>query len=164
MVNHRVNKKKIRANRFCWAAAMQIYCAQTSCRPLQPKRRISMKWGAGERCGVSRAVWACLGEDCLAEDSGIAYEKAESSRHQATCERNVVQRWCWCILVIVALLITGKTTSKLYKSFWKSANEVFYRIILNLTAESYRGNNVVFPLKPFTFKPCLRGSRGRRAL
>lgn len=94
--------------------------------------------------------------------SGIAHKKAESSRHQAMCEGNVTQK-CWCILVVVALLITGKATSKFYKSFSKSANEGFHCIVPNSTADSYHGNNVVFPL-PKPFKPHLKGSRKGCAL
>lgn len=152
-------------NRFCWAAILQICCAQTSCRASQPKRRISLMQGAGERCGVSWAALGCLGEGCSAEDSWVTYENAESSRCQARCEGNVVQRWCWCILVIVALVIIGRATGKLYKLLWKSASEVFYHIIPNSTAKSYHGSNVAFPLsKPVTLKPHLKGSRERCAL
>lgn len=75
----------------------------------------------------------------------------------------VKEMWHRSVSVIVALLITGKATSKFYKSFSKSANEGFHRIIPNLTAESYHGNNVEFPL-PKPFKPHLKGSRKRCAL
>lgn len=67
------------------------------------------------------------------------------------------------VSAVVALLITGKATGELHKSFSKSANEGFHCIIPNSAAESYHGNNVVFPLsKPF--KPHLKGSRRRCAL
>lgn len=75
----------------------------------------------------------------------------------------VKEMWHRSVSVIVALLITGKATSKFYKSFSKSANEGFHHIIPNSAAESYHGNNVEFPL-PKPFKPHLKGSRKRCAL
>lgn len=96
--------------------------------------------------------------------TGIAHKKDESRGDQATREKKAAQRWCWYLSVIGALLITGKATSKLYKSFRESANEVFYRIIPNLVAEPYHGSHAVFPISlPFTLKPHL-GEAGKGIL
>lgn len=70
-------------------------------------------WSEEQVKGVASHGPVVAGIPCL-EAMGLLTGR-ESSRNQATCEGNVVQK-CWCILAIVALLVTGKATSKLHKS------------------------------------------------
>lgn len=70
-------------------------------------------WSEEQVKGVASHGLVVAGIPCL-EAMGLLTGR-ESSRHQATCEGNMVQK-CWCILAIVALLVTGKATSKLHKS------------------------------------------------